>query len=136
MFVTPPGLWHSHYNESGGDAHLLPVQDAGLHTHLRTLDIHFYHKEKDIRDLETQRAEPTSLIGGYSHPELKHLLGQGLAKLNSQQRRVLELASYDGLSMAEIAAKTGDTVSNVRHYYYRGLKKLRSLIQGEGLGDK
>jgi gentisate 1,2-dioxygenase len=40
-FVTPPGLWHSHLNESGAPAHLLPVQDAGLHTYLRTLDIRF-----------------------------------------------------------------------------------------------
>jgi len=45
-FVTPPGLWHSHHNESGKPAHLLPIQDAGLHTYLRTLDIHFFHKEK------------------------------------------------------------------------------------------
>jgi gentisate 1,2-dioxygenase len=40
-FVTPPGLWHSHHNKSGAAAHLLPVQDAGLHTYLRTLDIRF-----------------------------------------------------------------------------------------------
>jgi gentisate 1,2-dioxygenase len=40
-FVTPPGLWHSHHNESGAPAHLFPVQDAGLHTYLRTLDIRF-----------------------------------------------------------------------------------------------
>jgi len=40
-FVTPPGQWHSHHNESGTDALLLPIQDAGLHTHLRTLDIRF-----------------------------------------------------------------------------------------------
>lgn len=40
-FVTPPGWWHAHHNESGVEAHLLPVQDAGLHTHLRTLDIRF-----------------------------------------------------------------------------------------------
>jgi gentisate 1,2-dioxygenase len=40
-FVTPPGLWHSHHNESGGAANLLPIQDAGLHTYLRTLDIRF-----------------------------------------------------------------------------------------------
>ncbi len=40
-FVTPPGWWHSHHNESGHEAHLLPVQDAGLHTYLRTLDIRF-----------------------------------------------------------------------------------------------
>ncbi|HEX7443200.1 MAG TPA: hypothetical protein VF320_04905, partial [Acidimicrobiales bacterium] len=40
-FVTPPGLWHSHHNESGRPAHLVPIQDAGLHTYLRSLDIRF-----------------------------------------------------------------------------------------------
>jgi gentisate 1,2-dioxygenase len=40
-FVTPPGKWHSHHNETAVDAHLIPVQDAGLHTYLRTLDIRF-----------------------------------------------------------------------------------------------
>ena len=42
-FVTPPGLWHAHFNESSAPAHLIPIQDAGLHTYLRTLDIQFYH---------------------------------------------------------------------------------------------
>ena len=41
VFVTPPGLWHSHHNESGFPAHILPIQDAGLHIYLRTLDIRF-----------------------------------------------------------------------------------------------
>ena len=41
VFVAPPGLWHSHHNESGHPAHILPIQDAGLHTYLRTLDIRF-----------------------------------------------------------------------------------------------
>ncbi len=40
-FTTPPGWWHSHHNESAHDALVLPVQDAGLHTQLRTLDIRF-----------------------------------------------------------------------------------------------
>lgn len=40
-FVTPPGLWHSHHNESGSPAYLVPIQDAGLHTYLRSLDIRF-----------------------------------------------------------------------------------------------
>ena len=40
-FVTPPGLWHSHHNESGRPAHLVPIQDAGLHSYLRSLDIRF-----------------------------------------------------------------------------------------------
>jgi gentisate 1,2-dioxygenase len=40
-FVTPPGQWHAHFNESGKPAHLIPLQDAGLQTYLRTLDIQF-----------------------------------------------------------------------------------------------
>lgn len=41
-FITPPGLWHAHVNESGRAARLLPIQDAGLHTYLRSLDIRFW----------------------------------------------------------------------------------------------
>jgi gentisate 1,2-dioxygenase len=41
VFVTPPGLWHSHHNETDTPAHVLPIQDAGLQTFLRTLDIRF-----------------------------------------------------------------------------------------------
>jgi len=40
-FVTPPGLWHAHHNESGARAFIVPIQDAGLHTYLRSLDIRF-----------------------------------------------------------------------------------------------
>jgi RNA polymerase sigma-70 factor, ECF subfamily len=94
-----------------------------------------FYRETNI-DLETHASESGSLLGRFSHPELKHLLRQGLARLNRQQRRVLELASYEGLSMNEIADQTGDSVSNVRHYYYRGLKKLRTVITGEELGGK
>ena len=41
MFTTPPGWWHSHHNETDEEAWVLPVQDAGLYTHQRTLDIRF-----------------------------------------------------------------------------------------------
>jgi gentisate 1,2-dioxygenase len=41
VFVTPPGWWHAHYNESDEDAYVFPVQDAGLQIYMRTLDIQF-----------------------------------------------------------------------------------------------
>ena len=40
-FVMPPGFWHEHVNESGAEAIVMPIQDAGLHSYLRTLDIRF-----------------------------------------------------------------------------------------------
>ena len=45
VFVTPPGWWHSHHNESAETAWVLPMQDAGLYTHQRTLDIRFVDDE-------------------------------------------------------------------------------------------
>lgn len=88
---------------------------------------HFY-RQANIEDAKTLMSETASFVGRFSHDELRQLVRQGLATLNRQQRRVLELASYDGLSMKEIAEKTGDSVSNVRHHYYRGIKKLRALL--------
>jgi len=49
VFVTPPGLWHSHHNETDIPAHVLPIQDAGLQTFLRTLDIRFSRVGPDGR---------------------------------------------------------------------------------------
>ena len=43
-FITPPGYWHSHHNESAAAAHVIPIQDAGLYTYLRTLDIQFFNR--------------------------------------------------------------------------------------------
>ena len=41
VFTTPPGWWHSHHNETDEAAWVLPIQDAGLYTNQRTLDIKF-----------------------------------------------------------------------------------------------
>jgi len=41
VFLTPPGWWHSHHNETDEEAYVLPLQDAGLYTYQQTLDIQF-----------------------------------------------------------------------------------------------
>jgi gentisate 1,2-dioxygenase len=41
VFTTPPGWWHSHHNETDQPAWVLPMQDAGLYTYQRTLNIEF-----------------------------------------------------------------------------------------------
>ncbi|MGA9492587.1 MAG: cupin [Mycobacterium sp.] len=49
-FITPPGMWHAHYNETDTPAHLIPVQDAGLQTYLRSLDIKFTQRRDTVSD--------------------------------------------------------------------------------------
>jgi RNA polymerase sigma-70 factor (ECF subfamily) len=67
---------------------------------------------------------------GLSSAESKQLVRQSMAALSDTQKSVIEMACYEGLSMREIADRTGDSFVNVRHQYYRGLQKLRYLISG------
>jgi gentisate 1,2-dioxygenase len=39
MFITPPGLWHSHHNNGNSYAYILPIQDAGILLYQRILGI-------------------------------------------------------------------------------------------------
>uniref|UniRef100_A0A7S1U2L0 Cupin 2 conserved barrel domain-containing protein n=1 Tax=Phaeomonas parva TaxID=124430 RepID=A0A7S1U2L0_9STRA len=62
VFVTPPGWWHSHHNESDKPAWVLPIQDAGLYTHQRTLDIRFSPPAKtDNPPAKVARATPSAV---------------------------------------------------------------------------
>jgi len=63
-----------------------------------------------------------------NYGEKKRLVEQALTTLNSTQREVLELAFFEGLTMAEIAQRTGASVGNVRHAYYRSIDRLRSQL--------
>jgi RNA polymerase sigma-70 factor, ECF subfamily len=98
-----------------------------------------FYKLESLEDNDST-AGGCNTLGGYAPAELQRLLQEGLASLGEPQKRVIELASYDGLSMKEIADKTGDSLANVRHHYYRGLQKLRSfitrpLVPGKILGN-
>jgi RNA polymerase sigma-70 factor (ECF subfamily) len=64
----------------------------------------------------------------HSAMESSHLVKEALGSLNGAQRKVLELAFFEGLTMREIAEKTGDSFDSVRHNYYRGLERLRTLL--------
>jgi RNA polymerase sigma-70 factor (ECF subfamily) len=48
--------------------------------------------------------------------------------LNDHQRQVMELVFFEGLSLKEVAERTGQTFVNVRHHYYRGLERLRERL--------
>jgi RNA polymerase sigma-70 factor, ECF subfamily len=81
---------------------------------------------------------PAELFNGPGHllclppQEVVFLVEQVLATLESRQRRVVELTYFEGLTAEEIATKTGDSASSVRHNLYRGLAKLREVLLKTG----
>jgi RNA polymerase sigma-70 factor, ECF subfamily len=64
----------------------------------------------------------------FAPKELQRFLREGLASLGKPQRRAIKLATYEGLSMADISEKTGETLSTVQRHYYLGLQRLRSVM--------
>jgi RNA polymerase sigma-70 factor (ECF subfamily) len=53
-----------------------------------------------------------------------------LGKLNQNQRRVIELAYYEGLSQTEIAEKLGQPLGTVKTWVRSALRKLREELGG------
>ena len=57
--------------------------------------------------------------------ECRWVIHAGLKQLSSRQRATLELACFEGLSLREVADRLGVSFGCARHYYYRGLARLR-----------
>ncbi|HZQ21867.1 MAG TPA: sigma-70 family RNA polymerase sigma factor [Terriglobales bacterium] len=60
------------------------------------------------------------------------IVQEALAHLTDLQRKTIEMAFFEGLTMHEIAAKTGESYAAVRHHYYRGLEKMRRVLGAQG----
>jgi len=52
-----------------------------------------------------------------------------LGTLPEPQRETIRMFFFQGLTLKEIAAQRKETFSNVRHHYYRGLDRLRDVLQ-------
>jgi RNA polymerase sigma-70 factor, ECF subfamily len=91
----------------------------------------FYRQEEYGSERGLQPTTPAMAARGLGEAEVKRLVQQSLLMLSQAQRETLQSAFFDGLSMSEIADRQNETVVNVRHHYYRGLQKLRSVLYGE-----
>jgi len=88
-----------------------------------TIRQHYNAQELNGEQIE-ERHSPVFVDGILARSLLKRLREQ----LSEGQWCTLELHFFDGYSLREIAERTGQTIGNVRHHYYRGLERLRSNV--------
>jgi RNA polymerase sigma-70 factor, ECF subfamily len=103
----------------------------------RSMNRRKYLKFRNFYDSkESGTGEPGTAEGGQQQglggqlvlQELRSLIREGLETLNTPQRRTLQMAYFEGMSLKEIADRTGESLGNVRHHYYRGLRRMRSFV--------
>ena len=115
------------FDEAKGSAKAWIVQI----THSRSLDRrNFLHRRHFY--IGTDVADLTDTLAGASDVE-RHVMSKwnlaqlqtALRDLPEKHRRTLEMFFFEGLELKEIATQLRESTENVRHYYYRGLQKLR-----------
>jgi len=65
------------------------------------------------------------------HAERRRRVRAAMAELPAEQRTVLELAFFEGLSQSEIALRTGAPLGTVKTRALLGMKKLRLALREE-----
>ena len=65
--------------------------------------------------------------------EDRGLVQTALAQLPEPQRRVIELAFFEGLTQSEIATRLGEPLGTVKTRARLGLERLRGVLRGERL---
>jgi RNA polymerase sigma-70 factor (ECF subfamily) len=97
---------------------------------------HYLKLRSSYNGLEISHLDPDQLPDPNGHDishvqESADLVHKGLETLSWPQRTALELAFFEGLTMTEISQRMKESLGNVRHYYYRGLAKLRARFSSE-----
>ena len=86
--------------------------------------------EASARELPRADASPEGPRAVWN-AERQARVGEALAELPAEQREVLELAFYGGLSQSEIAERTGIPLGTVKTRTLLAMRKLRAALRGE-----
>ena len=91
----------------------------------RYLDVRHHYS---VQELDEERSPAAKGQVSIDQIAGKILLDRLRGEISTEQLQTLELHLFEGHSFREIAARTGQTLGNIRNHYYRGLERLRSYV--------
>jgi RNA polymerase sigma-70 factor, ECF subfamily len=76
---------------------------------------------------------PDNVETSAGESETRLIMNSALANLPEAQRRVLELAYFDGLSQTEIAVRLAEPLGTVKTRMRAGIQRLRGMLGTQGI---
>lgn len=83
----------------------------------------------------TLDASPDGRPRQFTREECRWLIAAGLAHLPDRQRTTLELVCLEDLTLRDVADRLSVSLGCARHYYYRGLARLRDWARAAIVTD-
>ncbi|HEU4324467.1 MAG TPA: sigma-70 family RNA polymerase sigma factor [Roseiflexaceae bacterium] len=86
-----------------------------------------------LRELEDTRSD---VVGAALDGERRRLISAALARIPEEQRAVIELAYFAGLSQSEIAEYLQNPIGTVKTRARLALQKLRDILNAQGFAQE
>jgi RNA polymerase sigma-70 factor (ECF subfamily) len=90
------------------------------------------YRGESLDEVDALARVPRALL---TREEGRWLIRSGLAQLPERQRATLELACLQEMSLREVADRLRVSIGCARHYYYRGLSRLRAWARCADAGE-
>lgn len=100
------------------------------------LDRRYFYLGTDVDSLHNTLVGKTDLDREVGIKLKRIGLQKSLEELPEMQRKVIESFYFEGLRLQEIADKLCTPLGNIRHYFYRGLERLRKSASTQRLREK
>jgi len=127
VFLT---LWEKggYHSERGGlSGYLTTMARSRAIDRVRSRNAHSRRLQR--WHVMTQAIAPSTPLDVASLTERTHDVRQALVDLSQEERQILEISYYDGLSQSEIAKKLDIPLGTVKTRARRALKKLRYVLK-------
>ncbi len=93
------------------------------------LELRGFYRSRDLEHVEAELLRGSGAGLQFFSSELSCLLNESLAHVSNLERQVISLYFYEGLTMKQIASQVKKTYAVVRHNFYNGLNKMRSVLE-------
>jgi RNA polymerase sigma-70 factor (ECF subfamily) len=98
------------------------------------LQIRRFYDSRNVDELADQMRSTSDVEYEAQISQGEMIVRKAFAELSEKQRAILTLVFFEGYTLREISEQLKESLPNVRHYYYRGLKHLKSSLDVPATG--